>query len=523
MRREPDFRLTLPSTAGPKAPLVELTREQTSEEAEGSTLSRRAILAVCCLALFVPTMDNTVVNVALPTIQRDLSTSGSGLQWVVDSYVLVVASLLLTSGALGDRYGRRRVLQVGLAIFAAGSLTCSLAPTLSTLVIFRALQGVGGSMITPATLSILTSVYTDRRARAQAIGLWSATTGLSIGFGPVIGGTLVQALGWRSIFWINLPTVAFILLVGRRFIPESRARYPRRPDWRGQTLATAALALLTYSFIEAPNTGWMATSSLVRFALALALAIAFVAVERRRDDPLLDLSYFRSKSFSGAVIVAYVAFMCFFTFIFLNTLYLQEVRGYSALMAGVYTIPATGVVIFAAPLSGRLTGASGPRLPTTVSCLMIAAALGILTRISPAEPIWHLFPAYVLLGIGIGAVNPPITNAAVSGMPQDQAGVSSATASTARQLGGVFGVALIGSIVLTHFRDGLSASGIGLPDTGGGTSMDLTRLPPAIKTAADAAFTNAIHVGFAIAGVLVLLGALVAGIAMRSEQRRPLT
>jgi EmrB/QacA subfamily drug resistance transporter len=473
---------------------------------------KRRVLAICCLALLIATMDNTVVNVALPTIQRSLGASGTGLQWVVDAYVLVLASLMLTSGALGDRYGRRRMFQIGLVIFGAGSLACSLAPSLGVLVAARAFQGIGGSMLTPSTLSIVSNVYVEPAERARAIGIWGATSGLSIGLGPILGGALVVAVGWPSVFWINLPICAVAIVAAHRYVPESRSDSPRRLDWPGQLCATAALALTAYALIGAPSTGWASGTTIALFAAAALMAVAFLLVEHVRREPLIELRFFRNPPFSASVLVAFTAFVALFAFVFFNTLYLQEVRAESALLAGIMTLPATGLIVFAAPLSGRMVAVRGPRLPTTLSCVLMGAGLLLLTLVGPATPLWQQVLSYTVLGVGIGLVNPPITNGAVSGMPRQQAGVASATASTARQVGGVFGVALIGSIVFSafrsEFRPGAARGGTN------GLSLSLTSLPPQLRAAADGAFASAVHRGYLVAGLLMIVVAPVAGATM---------
>jgi EmrB/QacA subfamily drug resistance transporter len=407
---------------------------------------RRLILAICCMSLLIVGLDNTIVNVALPSIGRELHTGVTGLQWTVDAYTLVLASLLMLSGSMGDRLGRRRVFQTGLVLFTLGSLLCSAAPSVGWLIFFRMLQAIGGSMLNPVAMSIIRNVFTDARERAQAIGFWGATVGLSLALGPVVGGALVQSEGWRSIFWINIPVGLAALVLTILFVPESRAPRPRRVDPVGQVLVIVLLASLTYGIIEAPSAGWLSTQSICMFALAAAALVGLIAYERRRREPLLELRFFRSVPFSGASAIAVCSFAALGGFLFLNTLYLQEVRGLSALDAGLYTLPIAAMTLIFSPLSGRLVGLRGPRIGLLVGGLGIMIGGGLLTDLGPHTAIPSLLPAYFIFGIGFGMVNPPITNTAVLGMPAAQAGVAAAVASTSRQVGQTLGVAIVGAV-----------------------------------------------------------------------------
>ncbi|AXG77739.1 MFS transporter [Streptomyces paludis] len=414
---------------------------------ELSNRRKTLVLAICCLSLLIVSLDNTILNVALPSMQRELHASVSGLQWTIDAYTLVLASLLMLSGSTADRIGRRRVFQTGLVLFTLGSALCSIAPNLESLVAFRMVQAIGGSMLNPVAMSIITNTFTGPRERARAIGVWGAVVGISMAAGPLIGGLLVDSVGWRSIFWINLPIGAVALLLTWRYVPESRAPKPRRPDPVGQLLVIGVLGALTYAIIEAPSAGW--TSPLiVSFAAVSALSLAgLVLYEPRRAEPLIDLRFFRSAPFSGATVIAVCAFAALGGFLFLNTLYLQNVRGFSALHAGLYMLPMAAMTFFCAPLSGRLIGSRGPRLPLLIAGAGMTAS-GLLFAVFDAERTTALlFTGYVLFGIGFGMVNAPITNTAVSGMPRSQAGVAAAVASTSRQIGQTLGVAVIGAVL----------------------------------------------------------------------------
>lgn len=413
---------------------------------ELSPRRRLLVLAICCMSLLIVSLDNTVLNVALPSMQRDLDASTSGLQWTIDAYTLVLASLLMLAGSTADRIGRKRVFIAGLVIFTVGSVLCSLAPNLEALVAFRMVQAVGGSMLNPVAMSIITNTFTDPRERARAIGVWGAVVGISMAAGPLVGGLLVDSVGWRSIFWINLPVGLAALLLTLRYVPESRAPKARRPDPVGQVLVIALFGSLTYAIIEAPNTG---VASVLPFAvLAVASLVGLLGYEPRRADPLIDLRFFRSAPFSGATVIAISAFAALGGFLFLSTLYLQNVRGLDALHAGLWMLPMAAPTFLCAPLSGRLVGSRGPRLPLLIAGVAMTAS-GVLFAVFDAETSnVTLFIGYVLFGVGFGFVNAPITNTAVSGMPRSQAGVAAAVASTSRQLGQTLGVAVVGAVLV---------------------------------------------------------------------------
>ncbi|HEY0718696.1 MAG TPA: MFS transporter [Streptosporangiaceae bacterium] len=422
--------------------------------------SRRSwlILAICCMSLLIVGTDSTIVNVALPSIRRDLHASLSGLQWSVDAYTLVIGSLLMAAGSTADRFGRRRVFQLGLALFTLGSLLCSLAPSVTWLVVFRCLQALGGSMLNPVALSIVSNTFTERRARARALGVWGAVFGISLALGPVLGGLLVSDVSWRAIFWINIPIGAAAIVLTQLFVPESRAGRARRFDPWGQLLVIIALATLTYGVIDGPAAGWGSPLIVGMFAAAAVAAIALVLVESRRRQPLLEIRFFRSVPFSAASLIAVLSFGVLGGFLFLNTLYLQDARGYTALHAGLLTLPMAVLIFIFAPVSGRLVGTRGPRLPLVLAGLAIMAAALLLLPLSDSTPVLWLLGTYVIFGLGFGLVNAPISNAAVSGMPDSQAGVAASVASASRQAGSALGVAITGSLVAGASNAGLAAA-----------------------------------------------------------------
>jgi EmrB/QacA subfamily drug resistance transporter len=411
---------------------------------------RKAIILIsCCLSLLIVSMDATIVNVAIPSIRADFDASPSQLQWVIDVYTLVLASLLLLSGATADRFGRRRTFQLGLTVFALASLLCSLAPNIELLIAARLLQAIGGSMLNPVAMSIITQVFTGRVERARAIGVWGGVVGISMALGPIVGGALIEYVDWRSVFWINLPICALAILLTAIFVPESKSATMRDVDPIGQALGVVFLFGVVFVLIEGPGFGWTDARTLGVGAVALIAIAGFLRYEARRRDPFIDLRFFRSVPFASATLVAVCAFAAYGAFLFMMSLYLQGERGYSAMHTGLIYLPiAVGALIFS-PLSGRLVGRFGSRPSLLVAGTMITAATLMLTRLTAHTPVWQLLVIFAVFGIGFGVVNAPITTTAVSGMPLDRAGAASAVASTSRQVGVSIGVALCGSVAGT--------------------------------------------------------------------------
>jgi EmrB/QacA subfamily drug resistance transporter len=373
----------------------------------------------------------------------------------VDAYTIVLASLLLFSGSMSDRFGRRRVFQIGFTIFALGSLLCSLTHSIHGLSAFRALQGLGASMLNPVALSIIANVFPDPKERAKAIGIWGAVMGVSLAVGRVLGGILTQTVGWRAIFWINVPICVAAIALTARFVPESKAQRARSFDPVGQALAFAALFSLTYAIIEGPHDGWGSPWILGLFATAALCIVLFFLYEPNRRDPLIDPRFFRSAPFSSAVLLALLAFSSYSGFLFLNALYLQQARGFSAFHTGLCTLPFAAAIMITAPISGRMIGHYGPRPSMAVAGLGFLLSTLILTRLSLVTPLPQLMLAYTLFGIGLGMINAAITNNAVSGMPLTQAGVAGAVASTGRQVGTALGVAVAGAVFSVNRARGL--------------------------------------------------------------------
>jgi EmrB/QacA subfamily drug resistance transporter len=408
---------------------------------------RWLVLATCCASIVVVVMDISIVNVALPAIGRDLGAPVAGLQWVVDAYTLVLACFLVLGGSTADRVGRRRVFRIGLAAFGLGSALCGLAPGIGWLIAARALQAVGGTMLNPVALAIVSSAFPDPAERARAIGVFGAMSGLPLALGPVLGGALVDGLGWRAVFWVNVPIVAAALVATALVVPESRAPRPRRADPLGQLLVVAVLGGTVSAIIASERSGWTSPLVLGLFAVAALGVVGLLVHEPRRREPLLELRLFRSAPFSSAILIALFALCGFGAFLFTTTLYLQEVRGLPALAAGLCLLPVGVLIVVLSPVAGRLVGGRGPRLPLVVAGAALAVAGVASTVLESGTPLPLVIATFLPVGAFVGLVNPPITSTAVSGMPRSMAGLAAATASVGRQTGTALGVAVAGTVV----------------------------------------------------------------------------
>jgi EmrB/QacA subfamily drug resistance transporter len=404
------------------------------------------ILISCCLSLLIVSMDATIVNVAIPSIRTELHASASQLQWVIDVYTLVLASLLLLSGATADRFGRRRVFQIGLTIFAVGSLLCSLAPDIHTLIAARLLQGIGGSMLNPVALSIISQVFVGRVERARAIGIWGAVMGIAMALGPMLGGALIELGDWRAVFWINLPICAAAILLTAIFVPESRSATMRDVDPIGQALAVAFLFSVVFVLIQGREMGRSAAPSVAISIVAVLALLGFLRYESRRHDPFIDLRFFHSIPFASATVIAVCAYAAYGAFLFMMSLYLQGARHYTAFHTGLMYLPISVAALTLSPLSGRLVGRFGTRPSLVAAGIMITAATLMLADLTVTAPVWAVVAIFAVFGAGFAMANAPITTTAVSGMPTDRAGAASAVASTSRQVGVSIGVALCGSL-----------------------------------------------------------------------------
>jgi EmrB/QacA subfamily drug resistance transporter len=485
-----------------------------------STHDRRWwILGVLCLSLLVIAIDNTILNVALPSIGRELHATESQLQWIVDSYMLVFAGLLLAAGALGDRFGRKRSLVAGLAVFGAASVAAAFADSSPLLVGSRALMGVGAALIMPSTLSILTNAF-PAAERAKAIGIWSSVWGIGIVAGPVSGGLLLKSFSWGSVFLVNVPIVAAALVAAWRLVPESRDPETPPLDTRGALLSITSLTALLWAIIEAPSRGWGSPEILAGFAAAAALAVAFALVELRSRHPMFDIRLFRDMRFtaaSGSIALTIFALM---GMIFFLTQYLQSVMGYSALEAGVRVIPVALGTMPASALSARLTERFGAKLTVTSGLVIIAGSLGLLSLATADSGYALIGVTLLLLGVGMGISMPPATDCVMGALPAAKASVGSAMNDMTRQVGGALGVAVLGSIASSVYRGELAPGApaaardslVGALAAAGGKNPELVH-------SAQVAFTSGMRLAV-LAGVgFTLLGALLAFWFLPSNER----
>jgi len=485
-------------------------------------------LVVLCLSLLVISLDNTILNVALPTLERDLGASSSQLQWIVDSYMLVFAGLLLTAGAIGDRFGRRKALTFGLAVFGLGSALSAMAGSAGMLIASRALMGIGGALIMPSTLSILTAVF-PAEERPRAIGAWAAVSGLGIAIGPVAGGWIVEHADWSWIFLVNIPFVVAALLAQRPLVPESRDPAAPRLDFPGFALSTAGLVALVWGVIEAPSWGWTDARILGAFAAAAALIAAFVAWERHTPEPMLDVRLFRNRRFSAASGAITLSFFAMFGAIFFLTQYLQLVLGYSAFEAGVRVLPVALGIVVASPLSAKLTARMGAKVVVAAGLTLIAAALLLMTGFEVDSTYDAVALSYLLLGMGIGLAMTPATDSVMGSLPLAKASVGSAVNDAARTTGGALGVAILGSVLSSGYRGDMDAvsAGAAAQESLAGALATASRIGGAsgerLATTAQEAFVNGMHAAVLVAAGIAIVGALVALVFLPSREAAPAT
>ncbi len=496
---------------------------------------RWAILAVLCLSLLMVVIDNTIVNVALPTLSIELDASTTELQWIVDAYTLVFSALLLALGHFGDRFGRKLALQVGLVLFAATSVLAALSTTSTQLIGARALMGIGAALVFPATLAILVNVFTDTKERAAAIGIWSACTGLAVALGPVTGGWLLEHFAWGSIFLVNLPLAAIAIVGGWLLVPSSRDPQAGRLDHLGLILSAAGVALVVWSIIEAPHLGWTAPAVMIAGPAGIALLAAFAVWERRVAHPLLDVSLFRNMRFTAASLAVTAAFFALFGFIFLITQFLQLVQGYSPLEAGLRTLPfaiATGVT---SPLAIVAMHRWGSKAVVTTGLAVMALGFVLASRVEVDTPYVGLtLASMVTMAIGLGLTTGPATESIMGALPPEKAGVGSAVNDTTREFGGTLGVAVVGSIFASVYGNALltALAGVEVPDPAleaAGESMAAAlavaqSLPAdaavAVVTAAKESFVDGLAAGSLVAAAVALAGAAVALLFLPSRQSR---
>ena len=489
---------------------------------------RWAILATLCLSVFVIVVDGTIVNVALPTLVRELGATNSQLQWIVDAYTLVFAGLLLAAGSLGDRFGRRGAVQLGMVLFAGFSGLAALSNTPEQLIGARALMGIGAALIFPATLAILVNVFTEAKERAMAIGIWAAVSGLSVALGPVTGGYLLEHFSWQSVFLVNLPIAAVAIVATQVLVPTSRDSHIPRFDPLGMMLSISGIGLLVWAIIEGPVHGWTSPSSLAAFAIATVLLASFIWWERRIDHPMLDVRVFANARFTAGSLSVTFAFFALFGFVFMVSQYFQFVRGYGAFSSGLHTVPFALFTGVAAPLSTKLAERFGTK--ATVASGLVAMAIGFsIAAVTAADaPYAVIVLAMFFMGGGLGLVNAPATESIMGSLSPEKAGVGSAVNDTTRELGGTLGVALVGSLFSSFYasRFDSATAALPLPEAARaaardsvGAAVEVARLAgeqagpqagAAVKGAVDQAFMSGFHAGSWFAAGLVLVGAVIA-------------
>jgi EmrB/QacA subfamily drug resistance transporter len=508
-----------------------LTRTGSAEERQADT-RRWIVLGVMCLSLLLIVMDNTIVNVALPTLQRDLDASTTQLQWVVDAYILVFAGLLLTMGSLGDRFGRRGALAIGLAVMGTASILSSFANSADQLIATRALMGVGGAMIMPATLSIITNVFTDRRERAQAIAIWSATAGAAVAIGPVTGGWLLEHFWWGSVFLVNVPVVVVALVLGQLFVPTSRDPAAPPIDVPGALLSIAGLVVLVWAIIEGPG-GWTDPEILGAFALAAVLLGTFILWERWTRFPMLDVSFFRNPRFSAASGAIMLTFFAMFGSLFLLTQFLQSILGYTPLEAGIRLLPMAGVMIVLSPLSAKVVERIGSKIVVASGLSIAAIGLIIASRLTPGASYPEVLASLVVLAAGMALVMPPATESIMGSLPLAKAGVGSAVNDTTRQVGGALGVAVLGSVMSSTYGPRVSDAISGLPLSSEQATAIHDQIGAAIQAAgeiggapgralADVAsrgFADGMSTAFIIGAAALALGAVIVALFLPARAR----
>lgn len=423
-------------------------------------------LVVLCLSVFLIVVDNTIVNVALPTLVRDLGATTSQLQWIVDAYTLVFAGLLLAAGSIGDRYGRARVLRLGLVLFGLTSVLAARAGTADQLIAARAAMGVGAALIFPATLAILTNVFTVPKERAQAIGIWSAVSGLSVAVGPVLGGWLLEHFWWGSVFLVNVPLVIIAIVAGLRLVPESRDPGAATLDVPGLLLSVTSITVIVWAIIEAPGRGWTDPVTLGAFAAGAVLLGAFIGWERHTERPMLDVGIFRNLRFTAASLSVTVAFFSLFGFIFMITQYFQFVRGYGSFEAGLRTLPfaiATGI---AAPFAPKIVDRVGTKAVVAVGLLSMATGFLVASTLTVETSYSIVVVSMVLIAAGLGLTMAPATESIMGSLPPERAGIGSAVNDTTRELGGTLGVAIAGSLLASVYTGELVDKLTGTPVPG---------------------------------------------------------
>ncbi len=495
---------------------------------------RWLILAVLCLSLLIIVMDNTILNVAIPSLYTQLGATNSEIQWIIDAYVLVFAGLLLTTGSLSDRFGRKGALQLGIVLFGLGSGAAALSGSATQLIATRAFMGIGGALIMPATLSILTNVFREPKERGRAIAVWAGFSGLGVAIGPMTGGLLLRHFSWHSVFWVNLPIGFIALVLGAFLVPTSRDPRKSTLDPIGALLSIVGLASLLFGIIEGPSKGWTSPAVLTGFALGIGGIAGFIAWERHTDHPMLDTSVFRNARFSAGSATITMVFFALFGSLFLMTQYWQLVHGYSPLEAGIRLLPQAMTMMIVAPASARLVEKFGTKRVVVTGLGLLMLGLALLSTIKPATSYSIVITYLIIMSAGMGMTMAPATESVMGSLPREKAGVGSAINDTTRQVGGAVGVAIIGSAVSSVYTSRII-------DLGGQFSLDAqsdalaqTSLDAAQKigaglgansadfiASANQAFVDAMSVGLRISVFVVALAAIVAWKFLPSAAKEP--
>lgn len=491
---------------------------------------RWGILAVLALSLIIISLDNTVLNVALPSMQRSLAASSSQLQWIVDAYTLVFAGLVLLGGNLGDRYGRKGCLQIGLLVLAGGSTLVVLSDTPSAVIAARAVMGVGGALIMPATLSITSTVFTGAE-RAKAIAVWAACAAVGVALGPVVGGWLVEHYWWGSVFLINIPIVLTALIAGFVLIPVSKDPAVGPPDLAGAALSTIGVTALVYAITAAPDDGWFSTTVLVWFAGSVVALAAFIAVELRIAHPMLPLHFFRSGRFSAACLAIVVTFFVLLGAMYFLTQYLQIVRGYTSLQAGVRTLPLALGLALAAPRSAALAARAGTKRVVAGGMFLNGCGVALFAFIQVDTSYLLVAVSLLVVGLGMGATMAPATESVMGAVPAAQAGVASAVNDAVRQLGSTLGIAVLGTVLAARYSGALAPklrSVGGMSETARAAMLDSVAgahsaatgaaHETVIRSAADSAFVSAMGVSAIVAAAVVIAGAGVVAVFLPARE-----
>jgi EmrB/QacA subfamily drug resistance transporter len=494
-----------------------------SDELDPRVHARRWFtLATLCLSMVIIVMDNTILNVAIPSLVKELGATNSQLQWIVDGYTLVFAGLLLTAGSLGDRFGRKLALRVGIAVFALGSVFSALVNSPTHLILTRGLMGIGGALIMPSTLSIVTEVFRDPKERGRAIAIWAGFSGVGVALGPVIGGLLLTHFSWSSVFWVNLPVGAIAIVAGHYFVPESKDPAAPKLDPLGALLSIIALGALLFGIIEGPDKGWAGAVTLLAFAIGVVALIAFISWELHTPNPMLDMTFFKNPRFSAANGAVTLSMFALFGSLFLMTQYWQLVHGYTPLQAGVRLVPYALSMMLVAPLSARVVERLGTKRVVTLGLTIIGVAMLVLSTIHAGSSYLRVMGNMCFMAVGMALVMPPATESVMGSLPRAKAGVGSAVNDTTRQMGGALGVAVIGTLVASVYASGIDAAagrlglaGKALTEARGslGGALKIAaaggKNAQAISDAAKQSFVHGLSKGMLVgAGAMLLAGVL---------------